>query len=158
MREAQVLQGTVDRIVRDRDAKLLVQPHDQIAGPPAHNAIDRRDRACLHEAGEKRLMLVGQLAWRARRRLVDETVRPLLVEPDDPIPQRLTVHAADLRCLFSRAAVQHRCDRKQSTRLRRILHPLRNPPNIAVRIVRPHRNSSPHGKRPSVCHLESFYE
>src|SRR5271163_4607363 len=28
MREAQVLQGTVDRIVRDRDAKLLVEPHD----------------------------------------------------------------------------------------------------------------------------------
>src|SRR5271163_2185725 len=26
MREAQVLQGTVDRIVRDRDAKLLVEP------------------------------------------------------------------------------------------------------------------------------------
>ena len=58
MRKAQVLQGKVDRIVRDRDAKLLVEPHDEIAGPPAHDAIDRWDRAFLHQAGEKRLMLV----------------------------------------------------------------------------------------------------
>jgi hypothetical protein len=40
-----------------------------------------------------------------------------------------------------------------TTRLRRNFHPLRNSPNIAVRIVRPHRNRSPHGKRHSVCHL-----
>ena len=59
---------------------------------------------------------------------------------------------------FSRPlAVEHRRNRKQSTRLRRILHPLRNSPNVAARIVRPHHNGSPHGKRPSVCHLESFY-
>ena len=30
----------IDRIVRDRDADLLMEPHDQIAGPPAHDAID----------------------------------------------------------------------------------------------------------------------
>ena len=102
-------------------------------------------------------MLVCQLARCTRRRFVDETVRPLLVEPDHPVPQRLTVHAADLRRLFSRAAVEHCRDRKQSTCLRRILHPLRNPPNITARIVRPHHNASPHGKRPSVCHLETFY-
>ncbi len=37
---AQVLQGTVDRIVRDRDAKLLAQPHDQIASSPAQICLD----------------------------------------------------------------------------------------------------------------------
>ena len=36
MREAQVLQGAVDGVVRNRQPKLLVQPHDQIARPPAH--------------------------------------------------------------------------------------------------------------------------
>jgi hypothetical protein len=35
MREAQVLQGAVDRIV-----------------PPAHDAIDRRDRPFLHETNK----------------------------------------------------------------------------------------------------------
>src|SRR6266542_3459275 len=157
MGEAQVLQGTVDRIVGDRDAKLLVEPHDQIAGPPAHNTMDRWDRALFHTAGEKCLVCVRQLARRARGRPVDETLRSLLVEPDHPVPQRLTVHSADLCRVFPRGAVEHRCDRQQPACLRRILHPLRNATNIAACIVRPHRNGSPHGKRPSVCHLESRY-
>src|SRR6185503_5307297 len=42
MREAQPFQSTVDRVVGDRDAELLVQPHDQVAGPPAHHTMDRR--------------------------------------------------------------------------------------------------------------------
>src|SRR6266545_3683537 len=149
MGEAQVLQGTVDRIVGDRDAKLLVEPHDQIAGPPAHNTMDRWDRALFHTAGEKCLVCVRQLARRARGRPVDETLRSLLVEPDHPVPQRLTVHSADLCRVFPRGAVEHRCDRQQPACLRRILHPLRNATNIAACIVRPHRNGSPHGKRPS---------
>jgi hypothetical protein len=67
MREAQGLQGAVDRIVRNRDAKLLVDAHDQIAGPPAHDAIDRRDRPFLHETNKKRLVLLGEFAGRTRR-------------------------------------------------------------------------------------------
>ncbi len=42
----------------------------------------------------------------------------------------------------SRAAVERRHDRKQPARLRRILPPLRDPPNIAARIVRPHHKGS----------------
>lgn len=80
-----------------------------------------RDQAFLHGVGKKRLMPVGQLARRARRRLVDETVRPLLVASDHLVPQRRTVRAADLHRLFSRATVEHRRDRKQPACLRRIL-------------------------------------
>ena len=67
MREAQVLQGAVDRIVGNRDAKLLVEAHDQITGPPAHDAIDRRDRPFLNETNKKRLVLLGEFAGRTRR-------------------------------------------------------------------------------------------
>jgi len=67
MREAQGLQGAVDRIVRNRDAKLLVDAHDQIAGPPAHDAIDRRDWPFLHATNKKRLVLLGEFAGRTRR-------------------------------------------------------------------------------------------
>src|SRR5260221_10268456 len=56
MREAQGLEGTIDRIVRYREPELLMQPHDQIARPPAHHAMDRSDRALLYDAGEKGLM------------------------------------------------------------------------------------------------------
>jgi hypothetical protein len=45
--------------------ELLVEAHDQIAGPPAHDAIDRRDRPFLHETNKKRLVLLGEFAGRA---------------------------------------------------------------------------------------------
>jgi hypothetical protein len=51
----------------------------------------------FHQGGEKGLVLLVELGRHTRRRLVDETVRPLLVEPDHPVPQRLTIYAANLR-------------------------------------------------------------
>jgi len=44
MREAQLLEGAIDCVVRHREPELLIQPHDQIARPPAYHAMDRRDR------------------------------------------------------------------------------------------------------------------
>jgi hypothetical protein len=40
-------------------------------------------------------------------------------------------------------------------RLSGVLNPRRQATKFLARKVRPHRNRSPHGKRPSVCHLES---
>ena len=86
MREAQVLQGAIDRVVRHREPELLMQPHDQIARPPANHAVDRRDRTLLHDPGEKGPMRVVELGRHTPGRDVDETVRPLLVKSDHPIP------------------------------------------------------------------------
>ena len=102
MREAQGLEGAIDRIVRYREPELLMQPHDQIARPPADHAMDRSDRALLYDAGEKGLMNSVELGRHPRRRNIDETVRSLLVEPDHPVPQRLTIHATDRSRLFPR--------------------------------------------------------
>src|SRR5215211_1682349 len=99
MREAQLLQGAVDRIVGYRDAELLMQLHDQIARPPAHHAMARRDRTLLDQLSEKSFVFVGELAGRTRRELAEQAVRPLFVEPYHPVPQRLAVHAAGLRRL-----------------------------------------------------------
>src|SRR5580692_4645807 len=121
----------VDGVVRNREPKLLVQPHDQIARPPAHHAVDCWDRTLFHEPGQKRPVLLAQLGWHARRRDVDETVHSLLVEPDHPVPQGLTVHPTDLCGIFPRSTVEHRRDRQQPARLRRILRPLGNPADLA---------------------------
>ena len=153
MREAQVLQGAIDRVVRHRERKLLVEPHDQIARPPANHAVDRRDRALLHDPGEKGPVRVVELGRHARRRDVDETVRPLLVEADHPVPQRLAIHPADLRCVLPRGPIEHSRDRQQPSRLRGILRPLRKLANLAGRIVRPHRNRLAHGKHPPFATL-----
>src|SRR5262249_37964007 len=107
MREAQGLEGAIDRIVRYREPELLIQPHDQIARPPAHHAMHRRDRTLLYDSGEKGLVpgvALGRHAW---RRDIEETIRSLLVEPDQPVPQRLTIHATDRGRLFPRGAVEH---------------------------------------------------
>src|SRR5262249_40052709 len=51
----------IDRIVRHREPELLMQPHNQIARPPAHHAMDRSDRALLYDPGEKGLMYSVEL-------------------------------------------------------------------------------------------------
>src|SRR5262245_5806704 len=107
MREAQVLEGAIDRIVRDREPKLLIEPHDQIARPPAHHAMDRRDWPLLHDAGKEGLMPGVELGRHSRRRDIDKTVRSLLVEPDHPVPQGLTIHATDPGRLFPRSSVEY---------------------------------------------------
>ena len=154
MREAQVFESTIDGVIRDRDAELLVQPHDQIAGPPPHHAVDRRDRAFLHEPGEERPVYGIELGRNARRRNVDQTVRSLIIEPDHPVSQRLPIHPADPGCRGARGSIKDRRDRQQPPRLRRILHPFRQPANLVGSVVRPHRNSVAHGN-PLGCHLES---
>src|SRR5262249_5390137 len=97
MREAQGLEGAIDCVVRYRDPEPLMHPIDQMPRPPAHHAMDRSDRALLYDSGEKGLMNSVELGRHPRRRNIDETVRSLLVEPDHPVPQRLTIHAANLR-------------------------------------------------------------
>ena len=107
MRKAQLLQGPINRVVRHREAEFLVQTHDQVASAPAHHTVDRRDRSFLHQTDEKRFVLFGELAGRTRCGLVDQTVWSPFVEPDHPVPQRLTIHAANLRRLLPRGAVEH---------------------------------------------------
>jgi hypothetical protein len=69
--------------------------------------MGRRDRTLLHDPGEKGLVSGVELGPRSRRRNIDEAVRSLLVEPDHPIPQGLTIHAANLGRLLPRRAVKH---------------------------------------------------
>ena len=84
-----------------------MQPHDQIARPPAHHAMDRRDRTLFHDSSEKGLVHGVELGRHSWRRDIDETGRSLLVEPDHPVPQRLTIHATNLGRLLPRGAVEH---------------------------------------------------
>jgi hypothetical protein len=42
---------------------------------------------------------------------IDETVGSLLVEPDHPVPQGLTIHATNLGRLLPRGAIEYGCNR-----------------------------------------------
>src|SRR2546423_15294212 len=107
MREAQVLQGAIDRVVRYRERIFLVEPHDQIARPPSNHTVDSRDRTLLYDPTEKGPVRIAELGRHPSRRDVDETARPFPVEPDHPIPQRLPVHPPDLPSVFPPGPIKH---------------------------------------------------
>src|SRR5262249_39586983 len=147
----QVLEDAIDRIVRHRKSELLIQPRDEIARPPAHHAMDRRDRTLLYDAGEKGLVPGVELGRHSRRRDIDETVRSLLVEPDHPVPQSMPpiVAASSREAPSSTAAI---ANSRPAQHL-----------SLAGQNGEPRRRCSPHAlewpgpwQTPSVCHLESY--
>jgi hypothetical protein len=146
MGKARGLQGTVDRVVRDRDAKLLLQQRNEVAGAPAHHAVHGRDRTFLDHPAEERPMF-GLEFWRnTRRGIVDETLWSMRIEPDHPIPQRLTVHPADPCSLRAGSTIEHRRDRQQPTRLCRVFCLPSQAPQLISRVVVAQRDGLSHGK------------
>ncbi len=69
--------------------------------------MDRWDRTLFHDSSEKGLVHGVELGRHSWRRDIDEAVRSLLVEPDHPVPQGLTIHATNLGRLLPRGAVEH---------------------------------------------------
>src|SRR5215472_14090111 len=61
-----------ERLLGDRDAEFLEDPLRQIDQPPAHHAMDRRDRAALDHAGDGPPLKVIELARLTRRLAVQE--------------------------------------------------------------------------------------
>ena len=85
-----------ERLLGDRDAEFLEDPLRQIDQPPAHHAMDRRDRAALDHAGDGPPLKVIELARLTRRLAVQESVRPASVDAQHPVPDDLKPDAADL--------------------------------------------------------------
>jgi hypothetical protein len=48
-----------------------------------------------------------------------------LIEPDHPVPQRLTIHAAELCRVFPQSTLKHGRNGKQTAGLSGILYPVR---------------------------------
>src|SRR5215471_10269147 len=56
-----------DCLLGDRDAEFLKYPLRQIDQPPAHHAVDRRDRTTFNHAGKCSAVAVVELGWLPRR-------------------------------------------------------------------------------------------
>src|SRR5262245_17908430 len=67
-------------LLGDRDAEFLKYPLCQIDQPPAHHAVDRRDRTTFDHAGKCSAVAVVELGWLPRRLAVQQTIRPSCVE------------------------------------------------------------------------------
>ena len=122
-----------------------MQPHDQVTGPPAHHAMDGRDRPFVHDPRQKCPVPLVELRRRTWRGDIDQTIRPLLVEPDHPVAKRLPVHPADLSGLGPRCAIEHRSNRQKPPDLIAVLRPPRQPAHLKRCKIRSNHNRLAHG-------------
>lgn len=66
------------RLLADRDRKLVPDPLRQVDQPPPHDAMRRRDRSGLDDAQERMALLRAEQCLGARRLAVDQTIRAAL--------------------------------------------------------------------------------
>jgi hypothetical protein len=105
------------RLGRDDDAVFLEHPLAEVDKPPAHDAMNGRDRAILHHASQRRAVLRRQPRRLPRRLAGDEPRGTMSVELENPVPDDLKRHAADLRRFPPRRPVVNRRQRQKSTGL-----------------------------------------
>src|SRR5258708_25155871 len=144
-------QFAAQRLLGDDAANLLENPLAKIDDPPAHDPMNRRDRAALDDRGERRPMRVVKPGWLSRRLAVDQALRPLGVELHHPVANDLRAPPADLGRLGRRRACVNRRQSQKPPRLRPVLRsPRRRPHHLRIKIS-PERNG--HGEPPSFATL-----
>ena len=148
VREAKLFQHRAHMALMIIDAEALLDDTLQVSAPPAHNAIDRKFRACLDKLFQFRLLLFGQARHPARCLVIQQPVRPHLIEPVYPVAQRLPIHPANPRRLCPVHPVAHRRQRQKPPRLIGVSGCLRELPQRISRKVTPQFNSCCHGKNP----------
>ena len=99
--------------------------------------------------------LSSRMLGGARRLAVQETIRALGVETDNPVAHDLHSDAADPRRVRARAATVNLGQRQETPGLTGIVRlPRQTPQSRTIEII-PQQNPRCHGKPPCVCHLES---
>ena len=119
--------------------------------PPAHHAVDRRDRPAFERGGQRRAEPVIEPRRLTRRLAVDQAIRALGVELDDPVPNDLPGHAADLGGLRARGAGIDRGQGEQPAGLAGVLRLARECPQLCGIEIRPERDRR--GKPPALPRL-----
>src|SRR3974390_3141385 len=110
-RQFAIAHGTqlpAERLLRDGDAELLEDPLRQIDQPPAHHAVNRRDRTAFDHSGDRLALAIielGGLTWRLG---VQQSVRAPRIKPQYPVPDDLETNATDLRRLGAGRTVVNR--------------------------------------------------
>ena len=117
VRKAQPEQQLADRPLVVVNAEATADQRLQVEAAPAHDAVGLGLRTRLDQRRELGLLSGGQPRRGTRRLPVDQPGRTRGVEPVHPIPQRLTVHAAQRRRRRPAHPVVHRRDRQQTPRL-----------------------------------------
>jgi hypothetical protein len=98
-------QLAAQRLLGDHDAKLRESPLAQIDDPPAHDPMNRRDRAALDDRGERGAPFRREPV---RAIAISQAFRSMGVELHHPIANDLKRHPVDPRRLSARVALVNR--------------------------------------------------
>ena len=86
---AQRAQFAAEDLFGDRQAIFVEHPLREIDKPPAHDLMNRGDRTGLDHGDERAPLFVIEFRGTPGRLAVDEPIRPLGVEPKNPIANGL---------------------------------------------------------------------
>ena len=89
-------------------AKPFLDDALQIDASPANDPIGAEIRPRINNRRQFGLLIGGQTRLDAPSMQVAQSVGPELVEPVNPVPQGLPIHAADARCVSAVHAIQNR--------------------------------------------------
>src|ERR1700720_973391 len=132
-REAEVLEQLSDIARMKVDAEPLGDNAFEVEPTPAHDPVLLTIRTRLDDLRELSQLLRRKARLGTLRPVVDEALRTRPVEAMDPVTQRLTVHAADLR---RRAPVHAVPDRSQRQKPPALVDGLRPPGQRPKRLRR----------------------
>ena len=142
--ECQRLPDPPDAALMHRHEETRQDLVPQIAQPPAHHTVFSDIRPLADPSCELRLLLDRQLGRRTPTvRTVRQTGDALLVVTDNPVTQRLPIHAAVPGGLHPAMTLQYEGDRQKSPRDCRFGHmsrPLAEAGRVAVQSCDLHRH------------------
>jgi len=148
VRETEPLEQLADAALVVLDAEARGDHVPEVEAPPAHHFVRLRIGTGLHDLRKLGQLRGGQANFRAFVLAIDQPVRPFGVETMNPVAQRLTVHAADLRSLRPILALANRRQRQKPPALVGVLRSLREPSQLQCRIVFPKMHRPRHGSPP----------
>ena len=96
----------------------------QVLSAPTHDTVDRQNRPALNDPSERLSMPVIELGRLACRLAVNQTIRPLGIETENPVTDHLEPDSADPRRLRATATIVNLGQRKKPTALSSILRRL----------------------------------
>ena len=146
---AELLENAPQAHFGEINGKALPKNALQVHAAPAHNPINLRIGAGLHELLQLLFLLRRKFRRAAARLDVDQPVGALLIEAMHPVPQRLAIHAADARRLLAIHSVANRRQCQQPPRLIGVLR-LRRQAAQGVRLkIIPNSNRCAHLRLPN---------
>ena len=105
-RQAEVVEPPEHAVLGIADAEAVLDEPTEILGAPGADAVALRVRAAQHQRLQRRQLTVIEPGRAAALGPITQTFDPLDVEPDDPIPERLTIHPGQAGGLAAIHAVQ----------------------------------------------------